>query len=140
MKLNVRRVNVWAAGIEDQPGGLAKKLSALAEAGCDLEFVIARRAPDKPGKGVLFLTPVTGQRQIRAARKLGFLRTKSLHSLRVEGSDKPGAGARVTGALAEAGVNLRGLSAAVVGRKFILYVALDTAKEAARATRILKRV
>ncbi len=30
MKLDITRVDVWAAGIEDRPGGLAQKLDALA--------------------------------------------------------------------------------------------------------------
>ena len=33
MALNITRVDVWVAGIEDRPGGLAEKLAALAEAG-----------------------------------------------------------------------------------------------------------
>jgi hypothetical protein len=46
-------VETWAAPLEDKPGGLAEKLSALADAGVNLEFVIARRASDKPGTGVV---------------------------------------------------------------------------------------
>ena len=30
MKLDIKEVDVWAASIEDQVGGLAKKLSALS--------------------------------------------------------------------------------------------------------------
>ena len=55
MALTVKRADVWAARINDRPGGLAEKLVALAEAGVQLEFVVARRAPEKPGAGVVFL-------------------------------------------------------------------------------------
>ncbi len=41
MALKVDRVDTWAVSIEDKPGGLASKLSALAAAGVNLEFVIA---------------------------------------------------------------------------------------------------
>ncbi len=58
MKLDVTRVNVWAASIKDRSGALAEKLAALAQAGANLGFVLARRAPDKPGTGVVFLTPL----------------------------------------------------------------------------------
>ena len=51
MKVNIARVDVWAATIEDQPGGLAGKLAALAKAGADLEFVVARRCPTGPARG-----------------------------------------------------------------------------------------
>ena len=140
MKLNVRRVAVWAAGIKDRPGGLAEKLTALADAGGNLEFIIARRNPKKRGTGVVFLTPVTGAAQLRAARKQGFAKTESLHSVRVEGPDRRGLGAKLTRKLADAGINLRGLSAAVVGRRFILYLAFDCSADAAKAVRLLKRI
>ena len=80
MKVDVSRVDVWAASIKDRPGSLAEKLDALAQAGADLEFAISRRV--KPGKGVVFVTPIKGPRQIRAARKAGLEKTKSLHGIR----------------------------------------------------------
>ena len=140
MALNVTRVDVWAASIEDQPGGLAQKLEALAAAGAQLEFVIARRAPDKPGTGVVFLTPLAGPAQLRAAKNAGFEKTKSMHSVRVEGADKPGLGAQMTRALAAAGINLRGLSAAAMNKRFVAHLAVDTSADATKAARILKNL
>ena len=70
--MKIERAEVWAAEMNDQPGALAVKLKALADAGADLEFVIARRAPDKPGTGVVFLTPLSGDSQTSAARDNGF--------------------------------------------------------------------
>jgi hypothetical protein len=138
--LNVTRADVWAASIEDRPGGLAGKLAALAEAGAQLEFVIARRASERPGTGVVFLTPLKGSAQIGAAKKVGFEKTKSLHSLRVEGPDQPGLGAKMTQALAQVGINLRGLSAAAIGPRCVIYLALDSTADAAKAARLLKRL
>jgi len=129
---------VWAASMADQPGGLAQKLAALAAAGAQLEFVVARRAPDKPGTGVVFLTPLAGAAQARAAKQAGFEKTKSMHSVRVEGADKPGLGAQMTRALAAAGINLRGLSAAAMNKRFVAHLAVDTSAEATKAARILK--
>ena len=94
MNLAVERVDVWAASIEDKPGGLAQKLATLAEAGADLEFVVARRAPDKPGTGVVFVTPLQGDAQTAAAAGAGFAVADSLRSLRVEGDNRPGIGNR----------------------------------------------
>ncbi len=138
MGLEVKRVDVWAASIEDQPGGLAVKLGALADAGASLAFVMARRAPEQPKTGVVFVSPLKGAKQLRVARKLGFVKTKSLNSVRVEGRDKRGMGAIVTAALASKGINLRGLSAAVIGRKFVLHLALDSPDDAAKAARALR--
>jgi predicted amino acid-binding ACT domain protein len=140
MDLLVERVDVWAATIEDKPGALANVLATLREAGADLQFVISRRAPDKPGTGVAFVTPLQSTREIRAAAQVGFNVTHSLHSVRVMGSDEPGVAARLTGKLAEAGINLRGFSASVIGRQFVAYVALDTAADAAKATEVLKQI
>ncbi len=140
MKLSVSQTDTWATVIDDRPGGLADKLAALAAAGANLEFIIARRAPERRGSGVLFVTPLKGAKLIKAAEAAGFQKTKSLHSLRVEGADKPGMGAKLTRALAEAGINLRGLSAAALGKRCVTHLALDTAIDAARAAAILKKL
>jgi hypothetical protein len=140
MKMNVQRTDVWAATIDDRPGGLHEKLAGLAEAGANLEFVISRRTPEQPGEGVVFVTPIKGARQTNAAEQAGFRKTARLHSVRVEGMDKPGVGAAMTEALADAGLNLRGVSGASLGRQFIAYLALDTADDAAIAIETLKKL
>ncbi len=140
MKLNVSRTDTWAATIDDRPGGLADKLAALAAAGANLEFIIARRAPELRGSGVVFVTPLKGAKQIKTAKTAGFQKTESLHSLRIEGADKPGTGEKLTTALAEAGINLRGLSAAAVGKRYVAHLALDTAQDAAKAVAVMKKL
>jgi hypothetical protein len=139
MAYSIRKVDVWAAEIDDRPGGLADKLEALTRTGASLEFIIARRAPDKPGRGVVFLTPVKTAKQKQAATDAGFSTTSSLQSVRVEGPDKPGLGSKMTLALGEAGINLRGLSAAALGKKSVTYLAFDGAEDAANAIQILKK-
>ncbi len=138
MKLDVAKVDVWAASIKDRPGSVAEKLTALAEAGANLGFVIARRTSEKRGQGVVFVTPLTGTKQLRTARQAGFAKTKSLHSVRVEGPDKRGIGALLTERLAQAGINLRGVSAASIGRKFVCHLAFDGSADATKAARILR--
>lgn len=140
MKLNVTRADVWAATIEDRPGGVHEKLAALSSAGANLEFVVSRRAPDQPGKGVVFVTPLKGAKQTKAAEAAGFRKSAGLQSLRIEGADKPGVGTAMTKALAEAGINLRGLSGAAIGPRFALYLALDKPEDAAKAARLLKKL
>ncbi len=140
MKLTVSKSDVWAASIEDRPGGLAEKLEALAAAGANVDFIVARRAPERQGQGVVFVTPLKGAKQMKAAEGAAFQKTDSLHSLRVEGTDKPGMGGRLSKALAEAGINLRGLSAAAFGTRFVCYLALDSAADAAKAAGILKKL
>ena len=74
MDLFVERVDVWAATIEDKPGGLADVLAVLRDAGANLQSVIARRARDQPGKGVLFVTPLQGDREGAGRRHFRTLR------------------------------------------------------------------
>jgi hypothetical protein len=139
MDLIVERVDVWAASIRDESGSLAHLLTGLREAGADLDFIIARRAPEKPGTGVVFVSPLRGDREVAAAANLGFNVTNSLHSVRVQGESKPGVAAALTQKLAAEGINLRGLSAAVIGTRFILYLAIDTAADSVKAVNILQQ-
>ncbi|HOD82040.1 MAG: ACT domain protein [Planctomycetes bacterium ADurb.Bin126] len=139
MDMTVEHVDVWAASIQDEPGGLAARLAPLSQAGADLDFVIARRSPERPGTGVVFVTPLRGDREVRAASQAGFSVTESLHSVRVEGTNAPGMGYKLAQQIAEAGLNLRGVSAAVIGPRFIAYFAFDTSADADRAIDVLKK-
>lgn len=139
MAYAVNKVDVWVAEIDDRPGGLSDKLDSLAKAGATFEFVISRRAPDKPGKGVVFLTPIKGAKQTRAANDAGFNTTSRVHSVRVSGPDRQGLGLKMTRALADAGINLRGVSGAAIGQKSVAYFAFDSAEDATNAMKILKK-
>ena len=136
--MKVKRVDTWAAAIKDKPGALAAKLKALSAAGVNLEFVIARRAPEKHGTGVVFVTPIKSPKQCRAAGAVGFKKTRSLHTVRVEGINKRGQGARLSQVLADKSLNLRGLSAAAIRNKFVCHIAVDTEADANKAVRILR--
>jgi hypothetical protein len=140
MRFLVQHVDVWAATIKDGIGGLAEVLSALRDEGANLQSIIARRAPDKPGTGVVFVTPLQGDKEIAAAAQVGFNVTQTLHSVRVMGPDKPGVAAEITQALADAGINLRGFSAAVIGNQFIAYVAVDSRRDADRVEQVLNKL
>lgn len=139
MAYEVNKVDVFAGSLADRPGGLADKLEALAGAGANLEFVVARRSPEGPGSAVVFVAPIKGPKQIRAAQGQGMSKTDSLHSLRVEGPDKPGLGARITRTIADAGINMRGLSAAALGRRMVVYFAFDSNDDARKASAVLKK-
>ncbi len=138
MTMNAEQVEVWAASLEDKPGALANKLSALAEVGADLDFIIARRAPDKPGTGVVFVTPLRGDQEIEPAAELGYAATNRLHSVRVEGRNERGIAGKLMQRVAKAGINLRGFSGAAIGTQFVLHMAFDTAEDARKAIALLR--
>src|SRR3954465_15058818 len=139
MALKATKAEVWAATIEDRPGGAAEKLEALARGGASLEMLLARRAEQR-GRGVMFVTPVKGAKAVKAAQAAGFGRPENIHSGRVEGSDKPGLGSKIARALGEARVSFRGVSAVAIGRKFISYIACDNAEDVAKAISVLKKL
>ena len=137
MGFKLDRVHVWSGEVADQAGGVAAKLSLLAQGGANLEYVYTRRTPEKPGTGVLYVAPVTGPMQVRAARAAGLSETSDPVVLRVEGDNSAGLAHRVTQQWAMAGLSLQGLMMSVVGGRFVGYVAFDTVGDANRAAAIL---
>ena len=140
MTLKVTKTKVWVAEIKDQPGGLAACLETLAKAGANLEFLLARRQTNRPHTGAVFLTPLTGRKVLAAAAGLGFHATQRVSTLKVEGGNLPGVGAHIARAAAAAGVNVRGVSAAVIGRKFVCYLSFDRAGDAVRVAQAIRRI
>jgi len=140
MALKVSAQIVWAGDIADAPGGLAEKLGAISASGANLEFVIARRRPEEPGKGVVFVSPLQSKSAQDAASAAGLSKAMDVPTLRVEGPDQPGLGERMLRAIAELGINLRGFSAAAIEGKFVTYIGFFRADQASRAAEALRNM
>jgi hypothetical protein len=140
MALKVAKADVWAVTIDDRPGGAAEKLETLSNAGANLEMLLARRTAEQPGKGVMFVTPLKGKKAVDAAQQSGMGKPENIHSIRIEGGDKPGLGSKIARALSDAGINFRGMSAIAMGKKFVSFIALDSADDQARAIAALKKL
>lgn len=139
MAIKVGKADVWAVSISDRAGGLADRLEPLANAGANLEMVFARRTPENPGQGMLFVTPIKGAKATKAAQASGMGQPQTIYSVRVEGGDKAGLGAKIARVLGEAGVSIRGMSAIAMGKKFVSFIACDSADDQARAIAALKK-
>ncbi len=137
MSFKLDRVHIWSGEVADRAGGVASKLALLAQAGANLEYVLTRRQADKPGTGILFVAPLTGPVQLRAARAAGLAETSDPVVLRVEGDNQAGLAHRLTQQWALANINVQGLSMAVLKDKFVGYVAFDSVIDANRAAAIL---
>ena len=137
MPRDVKKLDVWTGEIDDKVGGLASKLEPLAKAAVDLQFLVARRQPHLPGRGVVFLSGISGAKGTKAAVAAGLAKASDVVALRVEGPNKAGAASQITRRLADAGINLRGVSAGVMGKKFQLFLAFDSAADADKAARSL---
>jgi hypothetical protein len=140
MSFRLDRVHVWSCEVPDKAGGVAHKLADLAQAGANLEYVGSRRLPDKPGTGILFIAPVSGQEQIRAAKTAGLHEVMTPVIIRVEGDDESGLAHRLTHEWALAGISFQGLTMSVVNKKFVGYAAFDDSEDANRAATILATV
>ena len=140
MALKATKAEVWAVSIDDRAGGVADKLEPLAQAGANFEMLFARRTPENPGQGMLFVTPVKGAKVTRTAREAGMGSPETIYSVRIEGGDRPGLGVKIARALGDAGISFRGISAIAIGRKFLSYIACDSAEDQAKAIAALKKL
>jgi hypothetical protein len=138
MAVSISSVEVWAGNIQDQSGSLASVLERIADAGASLDCVIARRHPDRPGAGDVFVSGAKGRKAQDAAGDAGLMRAQNVATLRIEGNDKAGLGSKITRAIADAGVNIRGVSAMALGGKFVAYIGFDNAQDADRASKAIK--
>lgn len=137
MAYKVEKVDVWAADVVNKPGMLARSLESLTNAGADLEFIVGRRVTKNTSR--IFVAPLKGKQQKRAAEDVGFMPAKGLYSLRIEGPNKIGLGTELTRALAGHEINVRGISGASVGSKSVIYFGLESEDDASKATKIAKK-
>jgi hypothetical protein len=139
MAVTVKRINLWRAEVDNQPGVLARTLEPLAQAGADLRLVMGYRLPQTPDRSVIELHPVSGKRATAAAQATGLVPASDIPCLLVEGDNRPGLGAAIGRGLADAGLNIAFLIAQVVGRKFVAAIGFADESAAATAARVIKQ-
>ena len=137
MPFEITRVDVWAGEIEDSPGALAEKFETLQRAGANLDFAIVRPSRGLPGTGVLFVAPLLGPQQIKTAEEIKLRQAMTMHVLRIAGPDRPGQGAGIARVLAEAGLNISGMSAAAIEERCLFYLRFETEADVKRAAQVL---
>ena len=137
MKYEIMRVDVWAGEIKDRRGALADMLHTVLDADADLDFIIARPSPVRPGTGILYLAPLAGEKQTQAATEAGLARSSHIDSLRIGGPDRPGLAENIARAVAEAGINISGLTAGRMGDRCVLYVRFESDSDVDRAAELL---
>jgi hypothetical protein len=134
----ITKEHVWGGLLADHKGALAEKLRALSAGGLNLELIIARR--ESSGQGTLFISPLRTLPELESAEKAGLAKTGHRRTLRIEAPDAPGLGARITTALAEAGIDLASYSALALGGRCVTSIAFDSDADADRAKAVLERV
>jgi len=139
MAVSVKRISLWRAEVENQPGVLAHVLEPLASAGADLRLVMGYRFPQTPERSAIELYPVSGKRATKAAGDAGLAEAKDIPCVLVEGDNRPGLGAAMARGLADAGINVAFVMAQVIGRKFTAAIGFDDDAAATNGTRIIKQ-
>jgi hypothetical protein len=139
MAITVKRITLWRAEVENQPGVLAGILEPLAESGADLRLVMGYRFPHTPDRSAIELYPVSGKKVATAAAQAGLAEARDIPCLLVEGDNRPGLGAAMARGLADGGINIAFLVAQVIGRKFTAAIGFAEETAVPAATRILKQ-
>lgn len=137
MPYSIRNVEVWAADVYNRPGMLARMLEGLAQAGAQLEFMVARRRSENTAR--VFVSPIKGKKQQQAAADVGFVPAIGMHAVRIQGADRAGLGAEISRAVAAAGINIRGVAAATVGKNCVINLAFASPDDAKTATAAIRK-
>jgi len=137
VEYDISRVEVWAGEVRDRRGALTDMLKRVLDAGADLDFIIGRPSPVKPGTGILYLAPLEGEQQLKAAQEVGLHPSSHIESLRVEGPDRQGLAEQITRTIAEAGINVSGFTGGRMGERCVVYIRFEHFEELVKAQELL---
>lgn len=138
MPITVKKAALWRKEVENRPGMLAESLKPLAEAGSDLNVVMAYRYPGTEDKAAVEVHPISGRKSTAAARAAGFP-PSSIPVLVVQGDNKPGLGHAIATAIGEAGINMTFLMAQVLGRRYAAIFGFENEADANKAVNLIKK-
>lgn len=138
MPVTVKKITLWRAEVNNQPGTLASIVGPLAKAGADLKVLMGYRIHGSGGKAAIEVCPIAGKKLVAAAQAAGLI-PSAIPTLLVEGYDKPGVGYAIAQAVASAGINFAFFVAQVIGRKYSVVMGFETEDEARRATPAIKK-
>jgi hypothetical protein len=134
MAITVKKTSLFRREIDNRPGTLAQTLQPLADAGADLEVVMAYTIGNRAAVEV---APITGKRATNAAEKGGLAETR-VPAVIVTGDNRPGLGHSFAHAVGSAGININFLVAHVVGNRFSSVFGFDSEADADRAIPLIK--
>lgn len=139
MATTIKKIELWSVVVDNKAGALAAVLEPLAQAGADLEIVMATAIPGAGGKASIGVFPIKGRKVIAAARAAGLVPAATMPSLLVGGDNRAGLGGRMSESLAAAGINIGVAVAQVVGGSFSALFGFANQADATRAAALLKK-
>jgi hypothetical protein len=139
MAVTVKKAVLWRKEIDHHPGLLATTLEPLAQAGADLQVVMAYRYPGGTERAAIELHPVSGRKSTAAAKTAG-LAPSTIPALLVQGDNRQGLGHTLAKAIGDAGINLNFVMAQVVGWRYSAMFGFENEADATRAGALIKKV
>jgi hypothetical protein len=136
--VKIRELTIWSGEVANRPGMLARALAPLAEAGADLEVVMAYLKPGDRQRAVLEVAPISGVREQAAAREAD-LHPAEIPCLLVEGTNRPGLGHEIAKALGDDGIDMNFLVTHVVGEKYRSVIGFASGESLERAAAAIRR-
>jgi len=138
MAVTVKKIVLWRKEIENRTGILANALAPLANAGTDIQVVMAYRFPRQESKAAIELYPVTGRKAVTAANEAGFS-ASAIPALLVEGDNRAGLGYTTAQAIADAGINMDFVVAQVIGKKYSAIFGFESEADATKGAAEIKK-
>jgi hypothetical protein len=135
MAVRVKNVTVWRKEVAHAAGELARALRPLAEAGANLQVIMAYAEGDR---GIVEVCPISGKKVTDAAKRAGFVAFEK-PTLLVEGNDKPGLGFRIASAIADQGVSISFDVTQVIGKKYSAIYGFKSDDDARTAASAIKK-
>ena len=139
MGVQITRVTLWQTEIPNQPGALGAILEPLAQSQTDLQFVAKYSLPGRSTRATVEILPRKGRRATIAIRTAGFSLSPT-PVLLVEGTNRPGLAYAVTNSIAWAGINLRFLSAQVVGDRYSALLGFQSDDDRRKGASLIRKV
>jgi hypothetical protein len=134
MAISVKKTSLWRAEVDNRPGTLARALQPLADAGTDLEILMAYAIGNK---AAIEVAPISGKRATATAEKAGLVEAR-VPAVVVTGDNRPGLGHAFARAVGDAGININFLVAHVVGNRFSSVFGFDSEADCDRAIPLIK--
>jgi len=138
MPLTVKKMTLWRAEVDNQPGALAKVIGQPAKAGADFKVMMGYRHPSAAGKATIEVFPVTSKKVTDAAVASG-LSAAAIPAVWVQGSNKAGFGYQIAEALAQAQINIAFLMAHVISEKFAAVIGFESEQDAEKAMPLISK-
>jgi len=131
---NIRRVDYYYTAVTDKPGEASRILGELHQAGVNL--IAFSGFPEGARRAQLDFIPADSAAFAKAARKAGIKISSKKTGFLIQGDDRPGTLAELTGKLSNAGINITAVDAVCSGDgKYgaLLWVKAPDVRKAAKA-------